>query len=463
MDLLTTPFFERAAREPDRLACLSATHSQTAGEIADHALQAVERLNALDLPSGSIVALLAPNGPAFLSSYAALRMSGLVVLLIDATTPEEEQLRIAERLGAALIWRHTEAWNESPAEVIALAGGGRAPEGTAALKLTSGSTGEPAGVAVSDRALVADATALATSMGFRGTDRFLVAIPMSHSYGFSVLTSPAYQLGATLILPDGANSLAIARDLEATVFPSVPNWFSSITEVAGLDEWPASLRLLISAGAPLTAETASRFRDRFGASIHAFYGSSECGGIAYDQRGDAADRGSVGTLIAGVSIDLLEPDGDSGTVSVNSEAVALGYVPEPDGSRSRLRDGRFTTEDLAKFEGEELFLIGRKSEWINVKGKKVNPREVESVLMQLDGVREVVVLAQPVAGRVGQIVRAVIAGCPTKHGYRKILEWCRPRLASHKIPRSVIIVESIPRNGRGKVNRPALLALTPGD
>ncbi|MCF6321788.1 MAG: hypothetical protein L3J32_08490, partial [Rhizobiaceae bacterium] len=81
---------------------------------------------------GLICALLASNGPAFLSSYAALRRAGLVVLLIDATTPLHEQDRIAERLGAALLCRHRSTWNEEPAEWISLPGTGRAPEGTAA-------------------------------------------------------------------------------------------------------------------------------------------------------------------------------------------------------------------------------------------------------------------------------------------------------------------------------------------
>ena len=460
MDPLIAPFLERAARDPEQPLCLAATRSRSAGEVAERARLDCSRIEELKLQPGSICALLAPNGPAFLSSYAALRMSGMVVLLVDSTTPPEEQERIAGRLGAALLWRHTDAWHDSPDELIPLAGGGRVPAGTAALKLTSGSTGEPAGVAVSAEGLLADAEALEKSMGLLPEDRFLVAIPMSHSYGFSVLTSPAFLIGATLLLPDGEDTLVTGRDLEATVFPSVPNWYSTISEVASPDEWPASIRLLISAGAPLGAETASRFRERFGLSIHAFYGSSECGGITYDRVGDAAIRGSVGAPVEGVTIELLEADEGRGIVSVRSDAVALGYVPEREDSLSRLKPGRFTTEDFAKFEGEELFLLGRKSEWINVKGKKVNPREVESVLMEMAGVREAVVFAQPVPGRVGEVVRAVVACAPAQHGYREIVEWCRPRLSSHKIPRSVIIVDEIPRNGRGKVDRAALLTLT---
>ena len=90
-------------------------------------------------------------------------------------------------MGAALLWREDDGWTERPGEdVVLLESRSAPPDGAAALKLTSGSTGEPAGIAVSEEALLADAKALANSMGLRADDRFAVAIPMSHSYGFSV-------------------------------------------------------------------------------------------------------------------------------------------------------------------------------------------------------------------------------------------------------------------------------------
>jgi long-chain acyl-CoA synthetase len=169
----------------------------------------------------------------------------------------------------------------------------------------------------------------------------------------------------------------------------------------------------------------------------------------------------VGTPVDGVDVSLTGESDGSGTVSVASDAVALGYFPAREEESPRLAGGRFTTEDLARFEGPELFLLGRKSDWINVKGKKVNPREVEAVLHQLEGVRDAVVLAWPVPGRSGEIVRAVVAGAGLD--WRRVVDWCRPRLSSHKVPRSVILVDEIPRNARGKVDRDALLALGPED
>ena len=111
-----------------------------------------------------------------------------------------------------------------------------------------------------------------------------------------------------------------------------------------------------------------------------FYGSSECGGISFDRKGDAAERGSVGEPMEGVRIDLRDAEDGTGIVTVESEAVAIAYFP--DTGSGKLGDGRFETEDLARLRDGELYLEGRRGDWINVKGKKVNPREVESVLEQ---------------------------------------------------------------------------------
>jgi long-chain acyl-CoA synthetase len=95
---------------------------------------------------------------------------------------------------------------------------------------------------------------------------------------------------------------------------------------------------------------------------------------------------------------------------------------------------------------------------VNIKGKKVNPREVESVLAELGGVEEAVVLGVPVPERGGEVLRAVIACRPGRLTREEVLAWCRERLAAHKIPRSLILLPEIPRTARGKLDRAALLA-----
>jgi acyl-coenzyme A synthetase/AMP-(fatty) acid ligase len=196
--------------------------------------------------------------------------------------------------------------------------------------------------------------------------------------------------------------------------------------------------------------------------VHVFYGASECGGICYDREGSAAERGTVGAAVDGVRV-VLEPlDGtpggqEGGIVTVTSPAVAAGYVPDHD---PRLARGRFQASDLASWEEGELRLRGRVDGLINVKGKKVLPGEIEAVLRRLPGVEEAIAVGVPSPDRSSDVVRAVVA-CPTGTlTYEEVVTWCRRHLPDHKVPRSVVLVDAIPRTSRGKVDRAGLLGLT---
>ncbi|HEX5760025.1 MAG TPA: fatty acid--CoA ligase family protein, partial [Thermoanaerobaculia bacterium] len=375
-------------------------------------------------------------------------------------TPVPERLRAARALGARAVLSCRTGWPRRGAdwERVAVGPGAegeaaRDPAelpGIAVVKLTSGSTGAPRGIATPAEALLADDAALAATMGIRRGDRLLAAIPLSHSYGLSSLALPALVRGTPLVLADPGDPFgpfAAAARAGATVFPTVPAYLNALLGVSQPPPWPPSLRLVLSAGAPLPPATARRFRETFGLPVHVFYGASECGGICYDRAGDAGERGTVGTPVEGVRVSLAR-----GVVHVESPSVAAGYLPEP---HARLAGGRFTTGDLAAWDGGELRLLGRVDGLINIKGRKVDPREVEGVLADLPGVAEVVVLALPLPGA-EPVLRAVVA-CRGDLAAEDVLAWCRAHLAPHKVPRSLVLVPELPRTGRGKLDRAALL------
>jgi long-chain acyl-CoA synthetase len=336
--------------------------------------------------------------------------------------------------------------------------------GTAVVKLTSGSTGEARGIATPAGALEADEEALYRTMGLAESDRYLAAIPLSHSYGLSSLAVPALRRGSPLVLPEDEgpfSTLLAAASCSATVFPTVPSYLDALAMQTAPPRLPDSLRLIVSAGAPLAPDTAVRFRERFGRPVHVFYGASECGGICYDREGSAGERGTVGTPVEGVTVRLREEPSTGpagGTIAVSSHAVAAGYVPGPN---ERLANGTYVTGDIGAWRGGELALLGRSGEAINVKGKKVNPREVESVLSRLDGVKEVVVVGLERPGGGSDVVRAVIACDRERVTYERVMDWCRSRLPAHKVPRSVLLLDTLPRTGRGKLDRTVLLAPDP--
>jgi long-chain acyl-CoA synthetase len=417
------------------------------------------------LPPGALVAVSAHNGPGLLAALLALRRADVAAVLLDGQAPPAEAWRVARALGASALLRCLTSWPAAADdwETCWLPGAGSARAvclpGIAVIKLTSGSTGAPRGIATPVAALLADDAALARTMGLRADDRLVAAIPMSHSYGLSSLAVPALVRGTPLVMPEDSGlfgPLAAAERMGATVLPTVPPYLDALLRLSQVPGRPRGLRLVIAAGAPLSAHTASGFREIFGLPVHVFYGASECGGICYDREGGAAERGSVGTPVEGVEVELQAgPAGAcGGVIVVRSPAVAAGYVPDPD---QRLAGGRFVAGDLGRWQRGELVLLGRQDGMVNIKGKKVNPREVESVLAELGGVEEAVVLGVPLPDRGGEVLRAVIAcrpGCLTRE---EVLAWCRERLAAHKIPRSLILLPEIPRTERGKLDRAALL------
>jgi long-chain acyl-CoA synthetase len=154
-----------------------------------------------------------------------------------------------------------------------------------------------------------------------------------------------------------------------------------------------------------------------------------------------------------VTIDAVE-----GRLLVSSHAVAAGYFGGAPEDAGRFAAGRLRTDDLACVnEQGELTLVGRVGELINTAGKKVNPREVEMIILQVAGVRQVKVYGEP-AGARGDVVAAAVVADPdvTRETIR---EYCRVHLSSHKVPRIVKLIENIPVDERGKVKRSELALL----
>jgi long-chain acyl-CoA synthetase len=466
--------FERIVRR-DPLAPLvvSPRRRSTVADVDALSRAAGAVLSREALVPGTLVGIAAANGPGFLASLLALRRAGLAVLLLDARTPDAEALRILRALGSPALLRCPDGWPAGPeswtlatvpdAEALTkmktMADRGFPAAGF--VKLTSGSTGTPRGIAATSEALMADDDALTTSMGLTAADRFLATIPLSHSYGLSSLAVPALVHGTVLAVSEEGSvydPFVTTAATGATFFPTVPAYLDALVRMSDPPPRPDCLRLVITAGAPLAAATSARFRERFGLPVHVFYGSSECGGICYDREGGAAERGTVGSPVDGVRVTLEPVEGAAngdGAVLVTSPAVSCGYLPQPD---ERLTGGRFRTGDLATWRHGELHLRGRLDDQVNVKGKKVDPREVENVLAQLAGVDEAAVLGIA-AGRGGEVLRAVVACRLGRLTAEEVVAWCRTHLSAHKVPRSVILVEALPRNDRGKLDRPALLAL----
>jgi long-chain acyl-CoA synthetase len=252
-----------------------------------------------------------------------------------------------------------------------------------------------------------------------------------------------------------------ARTYRADVFPGVPFMFEHLAASPLPGGWPPSLRKLVSAGARLEVPSARRFFDAFGVKIHSFYGTSETGGIAYDDSPDLPEDTSVGRPLPGVRITLRREDSvpeGSGRVHVAGDAVARGYAGE-DSSDGSFVDGGFLTGDLGHFDRRgHLVLTGRVSQFINVAGRKVQPEEVEEVLRGMPAVTDVRVIAAPDPAR-GQQIAACIVAAETDRNVLAVRQFCAARLAVYKLPRVIVWLDRIPVTERGKTDRARLDAL----
>jgi acyl-CoA synthetase (AMP-forming)/AMP-acid ligase II len=321
------------------------------------------------------------------------------------------------------------------------------------LKRTSATTGQPRWVAFSGRQLAADVEQIVATMGLRPEWPNLGVISLAHSYGFSNLVLPLLLHGIPLILghsalPESVNQAGGAA--EALTLPSVPALWWAWHNAHAI---PATVRLAISAGAPLPLPLEQEVFTASGLKIHNFYGSSECGGIAYDAtQTPRSDGACAGTPLRGVELSC----GQDGCLEVRSRAAGLGYWPE---ASPALGDGCFRTSDLAELKGGWVYLRGRSSDLINVAGHKVAPETIERALLAHDAVQDCVVLglADPDGTRAEAIAVCVV---PRRAiAIEDLRQFLLHRLPAWQVPRCWRIREALPVNGRGKLPRTQLRQL----
>jgi len=420
-----------------------------------------------------MIVIAAGNRPSFAALFLAVRELNAAALVVDGGTPVVEIQHLCARFGAAAAIVTIDHASSLGALKATLSDGlvvisptidvarRSTYEGIALLKLTSGSTGLPKAARATDAQLIADSQHIVAAMGIGPDDTQIAAIPLSHAYGTSVILVPMLLQGTPMVLRESFVPHQLpsdARRHDARVFAGVPFMFDYFLEHPPAEGWPSSLRTLISAGARLMPSTIQGFVARYGRRIHSFYGTTETGGITYDSADGLETLDTVGRPLPGVTITFRDDDGsraNHGRVHVRSDAVADGYVDESD---SDFQDGGYLTGDYGNFDADgHLRLTGRASTFINVAGKKVQPSEVEDVLREMPGIRDVRVIAAADPHRGEQVVACIVSDKsgpdPTILAVRR---FCSARLASYKIPRLVLRFEVLPLTARGKLDRRAI-------
>ena len=325
--------------------------------------------------------------------------------------------------------------------------GRKLPSEITHLKTTSASTGAPRLVAFTGSQLLADARNIVSTMGLRPEWPNLGVISLAHSYGFSNLVLPLLLHGIPLILTGSSLPEAVRRAAGAEkhlTLAAVPALWRAWSDSEVI---PEHIRLAISAGAPLPLQLEQDVFEKHGLKIHNFYGSSECGGIAYDRsEKPRADGACAGEAMENVQVSVAA----DGCLEVRSGAVGECYWPE---SSPNLGNGIFRTSDLAEISEGLVYLRGRAGDQINVAGRKVAPETIEKALRVHPHVRECLAFGVPSAdANRGETIVACLSANGNLTG-DALKEFLGKQLPAWQVPREWWFVDSLEANHRGKLSR----------
>lgn len=459
-------------------------------EVDGRALVAVaERLARLlaerGLAHGDRVVMAVGNGPRFVAGLAALVSAGASPILVHAKTPAAELERTARRYDAAHVLSDDAVPDDWRSAGIAAADVGIDPWahfvwgrfGTGdprhgdsfpalpgvPLHPTSGTTGLAKLALRPGASAVGEAAHYAETIGVDQRDVILALTPMSHAYAFGMCVMLPLITGATVVslrrFAAGPTIKSIAQH-SVTILPAVPAMLDVLLFGAGGRALSAP-RIVLSAGAPLSRRTATRFQAATGRLPCPLYGTTETGGITVATAGITADEiGCVGPPMRGVEARIHPADGvlpgaDAGRVEVRSSSMMLGYLGPGGIEQSLQADGWFQTGDLGRIGADgRIYLLGRETDVINVAGMKVVPSEIEDVIGQMPEVVECKVYAgEHDSG--SQFVKAAIVAEPTAD-LAKIRAHCEKHLVYYKRPQRLFRLDALPRSAAGKILRDQL-------
>jgi malonyl-CoA/methylmalonyl-CoA synthetase len=335
------------------------------------------------------------------------------------------------------------------------------PGDIALLAFTSGTTGRPKGVPLTHANVLAGAEALRRAWGWTAQDRLILSLPLFHMHGLGVGIHGTLLAGASVALVERFDPevvLELAARRATTMFFGVPTMYDRLVEADGVERL-GQLRLCVSGSAPLRADLHRRIEERTGQRVLERYGMTETVMLTSNPL-DPADgerrAGTVGRPLPGVGL-RLDPDNDE--IQVRGPNVFGGYLDNPETNAAAFTaDGWFRTGDIGQLDDGYLRIVGRAKDLIITGGYNVYPAEVEVALRDCPGVREAAVagIADP---RWGEVVGAWIEVEPGADPTAVLVSleaWCTEHLVAYKRPRQTRVVESLPRNALGKVQRERL-------
>lgn len=450
-------------------------------------------LASLGVTAGDRVAVHITKSPRALALYAACVKAGAVFLPLNTAYTARELDYFVGDSGAALFV--CDPAEEADLQDIATSSGATlktmgadgtgslwdivAQQGTdfaavprdeddlAALLYTSGTTGRSKGAMLTHKNLLSNAQSLVEAWKFTADDVLLHALPIFHSHGLFVATNVSLLAGGAMIfLPKFDVETVLDRLPMATTMMGVPTFYTRLLDDPRFNQpLVAHMRLFISGSAPLLAETHHRFEDRTGHRILERYGMTETSMNTSNPYDGERRAGTVGFALPGVEAKVCDPEtgaelprGEIGVLWVRGPNVFKGYWRMPEKTREELRaDGFFITGDLSMIDADGyVHIVGRGKDLIISGGFNIYPKEIELFLDALPGVKESAVIGAPHPDFGESVVAVLVADNSQTLDVARIDDMVRRDLAGFKRPRRIEVVDALPRNTMGKVQKKQL-------
>jgi long-chain acyl-CoA synthetase len=498
---LAEPLRHSARTAPDKTAIIVGETKLSYAQLHGMVQKLAGGLLKLGIARGQHVAILLPNVPHFtLAYYAAQTLGCPVVPLNVLLTKDEIAYHLADSDAVALIaWegffeqaqagfaatpsckhlvlakadlRDTDAPSGVHSLNVVLGTGepvretaATMPDDTAVILYTSGTTGRPKGAELSHFNLTHNADYVSTRLMNLDSDTVALAVlPLFHSFGQTVVQNATLRGGGTLVLLprfDPKQAFQLMHDHKVTLFAGVPTMYFALLNMPEANQYNlSSLRYCVAGGSSMPVEVMRAFDQKYGVNILEGYGLSETSPVASFNVLDRPKKaGSIGLPLLGVEFKLTDENGKTidapmvpGEICIRGPNVMKGYYKKPEANKECLKDGWFSTGDVAHRDSEGYyFIVDRKKDMIIRGGFNVYPREIEEVLYGHEAVLEAAVIGVPHQSH-GEEVKAVIAFKPGKEASSDaLIAYCKERLAAYKYPRIIEVRESLPKTATGKI------------
>jgi malonyl-CoA/methylmalonyl-CoA synthetase len=339
-------------------------------------------------------------------------------------------------------------------------------EDLASLLYSSGTTGRPKGIMLSHNNLIDNAGVLADYWGFSADDCLLHALPVFHVHGLFVALGCVFMRGSSMRWLSRFDTATVMQNLpHSTVMMGVPTYYTRLLAEPSFDAQSCSnIRLFVSGSAPLLTDTFVEFEQRTGKTILERYGMTETGMNTSNPLHGERRAGTVGFPLPGVSLRIAGPDGtgvaqgEVGDIQVKGANVFSGYWKMPEKTAEDFtEDGFFVTGDKGRIDADGyVAIVGRAKDMVISGGLNVYPKEIELLIDDIDGVLESAVIGIPHPDFGEAVVAVVVAEQGVALTEQDIIDHAKAHAANFKVPKAVHIVDALPRNTMGKVQKNVL-------